>query len=105
MLFVITDNQIIFKGVHGTKIKKLAEVPEVLVSVLKIFFPNSVFYFGLQQIDAEDLLSKLPNLSSLFVFIAEPVLSVTKLWVRFGNGEQRFGNREFGTEEKRGLAI
>ena len=77
----------------------------------KYFFPNSAIKFGLWQISAEDLLSKLRNLSSLlcqtFVSVAEPLLSVTEFWVRFGNGEQRFGNRDkkFGKEEKKGSAI
>ena len=55
-----------FKGVHGTKIEKLPDVPEVRsVSVRKISFLHFAFYFGLWQISAENLLSKLPNLSSL----------------------------------------
>ena len=60
-------------------------------------------------------LLEVPEVSSLLCkTVAEPSLSATKLWVRFGNGEQRLGNGEqrfgnrdkkFGTEEKTGSAI
>ena len=64
-LYAKHKSSALFKGVHGTEILKLLEVPEVSLSVRNIKLKYFAFYFGLRQISAEDLFSKLRNLSSL----------------------------------------